>query len=110
MEPDRGNGYGVREANLGSCLTGFFLAVMLTLIAFGLVVQGALAHSIIVFGIVAAAIAQILVHLHYFLHLNAASGARWNLVAIVFSALIICIMAGGTVWIMFNLHYHMTPL
>jgi heme/copper-type cytochrome/quinol oxidase subunit 4 len=40
--------------------------------------------------------------------LNGAAGERWNLLVILFTTLILVILAGGTVWIMVNLHRHMT--
>ena len=101
---------GGREATLRSYLTGFALALVLTAIPFGLVVTGGgLPRSLIVSGIILAAIAQVLVHLYYFLHLNGTAGERWNLLVILFTTQILVILAGGTVWIMVNLHRHMIP-
>ena len=110
MEHIRVEDDGRREATLRSYLTGFALALVLTVIPFGLVVIGAgLPRSLIVSGILLAAIAQVLVHLYYFLHLNGSAGERWNLLVILFTTQILVILAGGTVWIMVNLHRHMIP-
>ena len=110
MEHTRIEDTGERGATLRSYLTGFALAIVLTVIPFGLVVTGgALPRSLIVSGIFLAAIAQVLVHLYYFLHLNGSAGERWNLPVILFTTLILVILAGGTVWIMVNLHRHMMP-
>ncbi|MGD8629915.1 MAG: cytochrome o ubiquinol oxidase subunit IV [Gammaproteobacteria bacterium] len=110
MEPARTEDAGGREATLGSYLTGFALALVLTVIPFGLVVTGdALPRWLIVSVIFLAAIAQVLVHLYYFLHLKESAGERWNLPVILFTTLILVILAGGTVWIMVNLHRHMIP-
>jgi hypothetical protein len=55
---------------LRSYLTGFSLALLLTAIPFGLVAAGALSTAVMIPGVFASAIVQILVHLHYFLHLD----------------------------------------
>jgi cytochrome o ubiquinol oxidase operon protein cyoD len=57
--------------------------------------------------VVIAAVVQVLVHLYYFLHLSTSTDQRWNLVAIVFSAVIILIVVVGSIWIMWNLNYNM---
>jgi cytochrome o ubiquinol oxidase subunit IV len=59
------------------------------------------------FTIIVAAIAQILVHLHYFLHLRKSSDARWNIMALIFTVLIIALFIGGSLWIMYNMNYRM---
>jgi cytochrome o ubiquinol oxidase subunit IV len=86
---------------------GFILSIILTVVAFGAVMSGALSLSAVLVTIFAAAIAQMLVHLYYFLHLNTSSSARWNLLAMIFTVLIIVLFVGGTIWIMSNLDYRM---
>ncbi|MGA7801283.1 MAG: cytochrome o ubiquinol oxidase subunit IV [Gammaproteobacteria bacterium] len=98
---------GASKGSLGSYLTGFVLAIILTVIPFGLVMSGALPRGDIIFGVFAAAILQILVHLHYFLHLDRSSDERWNVLAITFTALAIVVVVGGSLWIMHNMHYNM---
>lgn len=94
---------GASTGTSRSYLTGFVLAVLLTAIPFGLVMSGALPRSATVLVIFTAAVLQILVHLHYFLHLDTSSSQRWNMLAILVTVLIIVIMVGGSVWIMANL-------
>ncbi|MEJ2060268.1 MAG: cytochrome o ubiquinol oxidase subunit IV [Gammaproteobacteria bacterium] len=107
MEHEAVNSAGAGKGSLNSYLAGFFLAVILTIIPFGLVMSGVLPKTITIVAIFAAAIVQMLVHLHYFLHLDTSSEERWNLLAILFTALIILILVGGSIWIMVNLHYRM---
>ena len=57
--------------------------------------------------IAVAAVLQVLVHLRFFLHLNFTSTPRENLLAIVFTAVLLFIMVGGSFWIMFDLHIRM---
>ena len=98
---------GASKGSYRSYATGFFLSVVLTVIAFALVMSGALPRSATLIGIVGAALVQILVHLHYFLHLDSSSAARWNILALLFTLLIMTLFVGGTLWIMYNLNYRM---
>ena len=98
---------GVSRGSLKSYLTGFVLSLILTAIPFALVMNGTLPSSAILSGIFSAGIVQILVHLHYFLHLDTSSAARWNVLAMMFTLLILALFVGGTLWIMFNLNYRM---
>ncbi len=98
---------GISRGSLKSYLTGFVLSLILTAIPFAMVMSGALSSSAILCGIFSAGIVQILVHLHYFLHLDASSAARWNVLAMMFTLLIMALFVGGTLWIMYTLNYRM---
>ena len=88
-------------------LTGFILALILTAIPFALVWTGALSTGTTLIVIAIAAVAQMLVHMYYFLHLNLRTTPRENLLALAFACVLIFILVGGTLWIMFDLHYRM---
>jgi cytochrome o ubiquinol oxidase operon protein cyoD len=96
-----------REYGLTTYLTGFVLALILTAIPFSLVAFGLLPKFTTLVVIAVLAVIQILVHLHYFLHLDFSNTPRENLLAIAFTAILIFIMVGGSLWIMFDLHYRM---
>ncbi|AXZ12564.1 cytochrome o ubiquinol oxidase subunit IV [Klebsiella pneumoniae] len=98
---------GVAYGNTMSYITGFLLSVILTAIPFWLVMDSGVSAGIIAGGVMTCAVVQVLVHLVYFLHLNASSEMRWNLVTIVFSAVIIFIIITGSLWIMWNLNHQM---
>lgn len=98
---------GAGRGSLRSYGIGFVASIVLTSIAFTLVVSGAVSRSATVFGMFAAAVAQILVHLHCFLHLDRSSAARWNALALLFTLLIMSLFVVGTLWIMHNLSYRM---
>lgn len=94
-------------------LTGFTLALLLTLLAFGCVILGSQAEIPrwqIISGVSALALVQILVHLHYFLHLGFGAGQKLRVIALLFSLLIVVIMVGGTLWIMHDLNAQMIDL
>lgn len=100
---------GISHANLKGYIIGFILSVILTVIPFSLVIygRGALAAGWILAGLAASAVVQVIVQLHYFLHLDRSSDQSWNVQAILFSALIIVILVGGSLWIMADLHGRM---
>jgi cytochrome o ubiquinol oxidase operon protein cyoD len=98
---------GASRGSLKSYLTGFVLALVLTAIPFALVMTGAWSSPALIAGISSAGIVQILVHLHYFLHLDTSSAARWNVAALIFTFLIMVLFIGGTLWIMSSLNYRM---
>ena len=98
---------GVSRGSLTSYLTGFVLSLILTAMPFALVMSGTLSPPATLAGIFVAGLVQILVHLHYFLHLDTSSAARWNVLALMFTLLIMALFVGGTLWIMSSLNYRM---
>ncbi len=98
---------GVSRGSLKSYLTGFVLSLILTAIPFALVMSGTWSASATIAGICSAGLVQILVHLHYFLHLDTSSAARWNVLVMIFTLLIMILFVGGTLWIMSSLNYRM---
>jgi cytochrome o ubiquinol oxidase subunit IV len=103
---------GVSEvhASLKGYLTGFGLAALLTIIPFWLVMSGAFAKSgpadaLILF----LAGIQIVVHMVYFLHMNTKSEGGWNMLALVFTIVLVVITLSGSIWIMFHLNDNMMP-
>ena len=98
---------GVSTGTVKSYLTGFVLSLILTAIPFALVIGGGWSASTILAVIFIAGTVQILVHLHYFLHLDTSSTAKWNIVALLFTIAIMILFVGGSIWILFNLYHRM---
>lgn len=88
-------------------LVGLGLAVVLTAIPFALAATGALPRTTTLIVIAVFAVIQVLVHLRFFLHIGFTTTPKENLVALAFAALLICIMLGGSFWIMFDLYHRM---
>jgi cytochrome o ubiquinol oxidase subunit IV len=103
----RHNPGGAATGSLLSYAAGFALSVALTAIPFALVMQGRAPRAAMVLGVAGAGLAQAMVHLYFFLHLDASSRARWNILALVFALLVMVLVVGGTLWIMHNLAYPM---
>jgi cytochrome o ubiquinol oxidase operon protein cyoD len=98
---------GESHGSFGSYMTGFVLAVILTVAAFGLVMTGTLTGQNALFAIAGLAFVQIVVHLVFFLHMNSSSAQRWNVTAFAFTVLTAVIVIGGTLWVMHNVSMHM---
>jgi cytochrome o ubiquinol oxidase operon protein cyoD len=86
---------------------GFALAIILTVIPFALVMNHTLAATPLV--IAGFALAQIVVHVVYFLHVDASEEKRWNLMALLYTAVMVFIVLGGSLWIMHHLDVNMVP-
>ncbi len=69
---------GEAHGSLQGYVRGFVLSIILTAIPFGLVMSGSASKEVAVAGIFIAAVIQILVHLHYFLHMDRSSAQRWS--------------------------------
>ena len=91
-------------------LVGFLYSVILTAIPFWLVMANGLGDTpstaLVIFG---CALAQIVVHVVYFLHLNTRSEGGWTLIAFVFTVVIVGITIGGSIWVMYHLNTNMMP-
>jgi cytochrome o ubiquinol oxidase operon protein cyoD len=97
--------------SLRGYVTGFLLSVVLTAVPFWLVMAKVL-PSATVTGIVlvAFAVAQILVHMVYFLHLDARSEGGWNLLSVMFTLVLLLILLAGTLWVMHHMNANMMPM
>lgn len=97
--------HGGSEATLGSYTIGFILAVILTVIPFSVVGFGLLPRTGALITVAVTAVIQILVHLYFFLHLDVSKEHRANTMTGAFTALIMAVLVGGTIWLFYSLHY-----
>ena len=82
---DHGMAHG--EITLSGYLTGFLLSVVLTAVPFYLVMSGVLGDKqVTALVVMAFAAVQIVVHMIYFLHMNAKVEGGWSMLALVFRA------------------------
>lgn len=113
--PGHGHGHEHEEdvgphATLGGYLTGFVLSVFLTAVPFWLVMgevfekTSTTAIVILLIGAV-----QIVVHMIYFLHMNAKSEGGWNMLSLMFTLVLVVITLTGSLWVMFHLNSNMMP-
>lgn len=98
------------HGSLRSYMIGFWLSVGLTAVPFYLVMSGMIDSKQIVSAIiVACAVAQIVVHMVCFLHMDAKSEGGWTLMALIFTVIIVVITLAGSLWVMYHLNVNMMP-
>jgi cytochrome o ubiquinol oxidase operon protein cyoD len=56
------------------------------------------------------AVAQIGIHLVFFLHLTTAPDSANNILALAFGVLIVCLVVFGSLWVMLHLNHNMMPM
>ena len=99
------------HGSLRGYLTGFVLAAILTVIPFWLVMGNVIDNTwLTIFIVLALAVVQIFVHIVYFLHLDTRSEGGWNMLAFIFSAVLVIIVLGASIWVMWTENHLMMPM
>jgi cytochrome o ubiquinol oxidase subunit IV len=89
---------------------GLLLAVILTVTSFWAANTSLLWAPGISLGLAVLAIAQIGVHLVFFLHITTGPDNTNNVLALAFGLLIVTLVVAGSLWIMTNLNGNMVPM
>lgn len=91
-------------------MIGFMASVILTAIPFWLVMGDVLSsRNATVVVILGFALAQILVHMIYFLHMNFHSEGGWNMLSLIFTVVLLFITLAGSLWVMYHMNVNMMP-
>ena len=98
------------HATVKGYVVGFLLSVVLTAIPFWLVMTGALPPAATGFIVLGFAAVQMVVHMVYFLHLNARVEGGWSMLALLFTIGLVVILLAGSVWVMYHLNTNMMPM
>ncbi|AMM17474.1 cytochrome o ubiquinol oxidase subunit IV [Burkholderia sp. PAMC 28687] len=98
---------GEAHGSVRSYLIGFALSVILTAASFFIVMGHGMETSTAILLIATLALIQVVVHLVYFLHLNASSEQSWNVMAFGFTVMTAVVLIGGSIWIMHNVSMNM---
>jgi len=105
---------GVEEheptASYMSYTAGLGLAIIATIASFVVAQTNLLWAPGISVGLIVLALAQIGVHLVFFLHLGSGSDSTNNILALAFGVLIVFLVITGSVWIIANLNSNMMPM
>jgi cytochrome o ubiquinol oxidase operon protein cyoD len=91
-------------------LVGLALAILLTATSFFVAGTDLVWQPSIPVAIIVLAIAQMGVHLVFFLHITTGPDNSNNVLALAFGLLIVFLVIGGSLWIMANLNHNMMPM
>jgi cytochrome o ubiquinol oxidase operon protein cyoD len=112
METDAAPGEdgGSVPARIGGYLIGLALSVVLTAASFWAAGTGEIYGPGVPIALAVLAIAQMGIHLVFFLHITTAPDNTNNVLALAFGVLIVTLVVTGSLWIMANLDHNMLPM
>ncbi len=99
----------IRE-KIGGYLLGLVLATLLTIASFYVAGTNLIWGPSIPIALAVLAIAQIGIHLAFFLHITTAPDNTNNILALAFGILIVVLVVAGSLWIMDHLNQNMVPM
>jgi cytochrome o ubiquinol oxidase operon protein cyoD len=99
----------ISQGTLKTYVTGFGCSIVLTLAAYLLVIHQLFSRQILIALVIGLALVQFIVQLLFFLHLGTETKPRWKLFVFLFMVMVVAILVFGSLWIMSNLNYRMTP-
>jgi cytochrome o ubiquinol oxidase subunit IV len=91
-------------------LTGLALATLITIVVFFVSQTTLVWQPSIPIALMVLAIAQMGVHLVFFLHITTGAESLNNVLALAFGLLIVFLLLVGSLWIMTNLNHNMIPM
>ena len=106
---ERQDGTGLAQG-IGGYVLGLFLAGALTATSFYLAASHAVWGPGIPSALIALAVAQMGVHLVFFLHITTGPESTNNVLALAFGVLIVFLLIVGTMVIMTTLNHNMMPM
>jgi cytochrome o ubiquinol oxidase operon protein cyoD len=104
-EEDIGTSEGI-----GGYIVGLGLAVLLTVVSLFIAGTDQVWKPSIPVALAVLAIAQMGVHLVFFLHITTGPDNVNNVMALAFGVLIVLLVMAGSLWIMYNLNHNMMPM
>ena len=98
---------GAAHGSVPEYLRGLLISVILTIIPFYMVIDGSWGATATTVVILINAIAQVLVQMVYFLHMNGSSGQSWLTVSAVYTVAVIVFVIIGSLWIFEHLNHNL---
>jgi cytochrome o ubiquinol oxidase subunit IV len=96
--------------DVGGYLVGLALAILLTVVSFFIAQTTLVWQPSIPVALAVLAIAQMGVHLVFFLHITTGPDNINKVMALAFGVLIVLLLMTGSLWIMANLNHNMMPM
>lgn len=90
-------------------VTGFALAVILTIASFWVTRTNLIYGPALAVALLVLAVAQMGVHLVFFLHITTDPDNTNNVLALAFGVLIVCLVVFGSIWVMIHMNQNMMP-
>jgi cytochrome o ubiquinol oxidase operon protein cyoD len=109
-EDDQGGASDEHSARLSTYVFGLGLATLLTLASFWAANTSLIYGPGIPVALATLAVAQMGIHLVFFLHLTTAPDNTNNVLALAFGVLIVGLVVFGSVWIMAHLNHNLMPM
>jgi cytochrome o ubiquinol oxidase operon protein cyoD len=109
-EDDKGGASDEHSARVGTYVLGLGLATLLTIASFWVAETNIVYAPGIPVALATLAVAQMGVHLVFFLHLTTAPDNTNNVLALAFGLLIVGLIVFGSVWIMAHLNHNLMPV
>ena len=110
QEDDLGGASDEHSARLATYVIGLGLAILLTAASFWVAKTDDIYGPGIPEALATLAVAQMGIHLVFFLHLTTAPDNTNNILALAFGLLIVGLIVFGSVWIMDNLSHNLMPM
>lgn len=99
-----------RGQEIGGYLLGLALAAGLTAASFWAAHTPSIYGPGIALAVLVLAVAQMGIHLVFFLHITTAPDNSNNVLALAFGVLIVCLIVFGSVWVMYHLNHQMASV
>jgi cytochrome o ubiquinol oxidase operon protein cyoD len=104
-EPDA-EAHSLRR-EVGGYVTGFALAVALTVASFWVTQTQFIYGPALAVALLVLAVAQMGIHLVFFLHITTDPDNTNNVMALAFGILIVCLIVFGSIWVMAHMNQNM---
>jgi len=91
-------------------VTGLALAAVLTIASFWVTQTSFIYGPALAVALLVLAVAQMGIHLVFFLHITTDPDNTNNVLALAFGVLIVCLVVFGSIWVMTHMNQNMMPM